>query len=158
MKLLLLCCGERRLALPAQDVKRILFYAPPQAMPQLPPWCPGFVTLAGELVPLVDLARLLGWPSEAPGLHSHMLLLRPEEQALLVLVSRVEQIVEVSPEQLRPLPPDRSLQGLMAAAWFDGEHSLPVLVPRLLLLKEERERIKFFERQLQARSGGSAAR
>lgn len=151
MRLLVLQCGGRRLALPAQDVLRVLFYAPPQELPQLPPWSPGFLTLAGQLVPVIDLARLLHWPSTPPDLHTHTVLVACEEQHVLLLVGRVEQLLDVPAADLRPLPPDRTLQGLMAAAWWDRGEAVPIVVPRLLLMREEKERLQHFQQVLQGR-------
>lgn len=151
MKLLVLDVGGRRLALPAQDVQRVLFYAPPQPALQAPPWLSGFLVLAQELVPVCELATLLGWTAPPPDLHSHLVLVASQDTRLLLSVTRVDQLVEVAPQDLRPLPPDSTLQGLMAAAWWTGQESVPLLVPRLLLLKEEKDRMVHWKRLMQKR-------
>jgi purine-binding chemotaxis protein CheW len=105
-------------------------------------WLAGFLNLGGDAVPVVDLAQLLGLRGETPepALHAHVVLGR--DRSLAYLVDRVTDLVAVPADAFRPVDPDRSLNGCVAAAIARGERLVHALDPGRLLSAEERLRVE----------------
>lgn len=103
----------------------------------------GFLNLGGAPVPVVDLARLLGLrDSSAPASddpYRHILL--DAQGATGFLVDRVEDLITVAETDLRPVAPERTLNGCVAAEVARGGAFVHVLSLTRLLTAEERARL-----------------
>lgn len=75
---------EMRIAFALQDVDRILRAVAIHAVPQAGGCLLGAIDVAGELVPVFDLRRMLGLPSRALHPEDRMILMRQPRCALLV--------------------------------------------------------------------------
>jgi purine-binding chemotaxis protein CheW len=102
----------------------------------------GFLNLGGRPVPVIDLARLLALRAGAPeadGLYRHILLDAPGDTGFLV--DRVEDLVTVAAAAIRPVSPERTLNGCVVAEIARGDALVHVLGLRELLSAEERDRL-----------------
>lgn len=128
-------------ALAQAEIREILplprLHAPPASGGPLA----GLLNLGGEPVPVVDLAVLFGLREGArtDDRYQHVVLARGA--ALGLLVDRALDVVQVADDTLRPVEPERSLNGCVVAEFARGHvlvHRLSV--PRILTL-EERQRL-----------------
>jgi purine-binding chemotaxis protein CheW len=146
---LLLDVAGTACALPRTAVGEILplpdLFRPPAAGA----WLSGFLDLGGRVVPVIDLAQLLGLrpgPVEA-GLHAHLVLVAGRD--LAYQVERAADIVAV--EASSPVDPDHSLNGCVAGEIRLGGRLVHVLDPARLLGAEERIRVEAATRAAAAR-------
>ena len=146
---LLLDVAGTACALPRRTVGEILplpdLFRPPAAGA----WLSGFLDLGGAIVPVIDLAQLLGLrdvPVE-PGLHAHLVLVA--ERDLAYCVERAVDIVAVP--SVSPVSAAHSLNGCVAGEIRLGERLVHVLDPARLLGAEERIRVEAAVRAAAAR-------
>jgi purine-binding chemotaxis protein CheW len=145
---LLLALAGQRCALPRAAVRELLPLPLLSRPPGLPPVLAGFANLGGEPLPVLHAARLLGLAALAPeqgqdALYRHIVVLELGGTRAGLLVDRVLDLLAAPAGSLRPVPPDRTLNGCVAAGLPDpgGTEAgglLPVLDPARLLLAEER--------------------
>lgn len=93
---LLILAGEGRYLLPVAAVVELLPVPTCSPIPRAPDWLLGVCSLHGELTAVVDFARFMGIFDAAPP--SFCLLFDRKVAALALLVSGVEQLVEVGPQ------------------------------------------------------------
>lgn len=62
MQALVFAVGPERFALPLTQVREVIATQPVTSLPGSPGWLVGLTNLRGELVPVVDLTRLLDLP------------------------------------------------------------------------------------------------
>jgi chemotaxis-related protein WspB len=74
MKAMVFHIGDERYALPLAQVLRALPAARLKALPGAPHYVPGLLDLHGEPVPVIDLSRLAGIPSDAVRYDTRILL------------------------------------------------------------------------------------
>ena len=128
-------------ALPREAASEILPLPDLQRPPADGGWLLGFANVAGQLIPVLDLARLLGLRAQAfdAGLYAHLVLTRDRSQAWFV--DRVVDLATVPVEAHRDADPATSLNGCVEAAVAVGDSLIPVLAPDRLLTASERGRI-----------------
>lgn len=110
-------------------------FAPPAADGMLA----GFLNLGGRPVPVVDLARLLGLGSREPGLYAHLVLAASREIAFLV--DRATDVVSLEAGALRPVAPERTLNGCVEAELALRDRLVHLLGLDRLLTAEESARL-----------------
>jgi len=143
MKAMLFHIGRERYALPLAAVQRVLPAARLKALPGAPHYVPGLLDLHGEPVPVIDLSRLAGSPSDAVRYDTRILLV---EVAVLGRLRRLglkaERVAGVG--DLGPLLAEG---GVAAAPWLGALASLEGGMVQLLdperLLAPEVERLLF---------------
>ncbi|GAB6062112.1 chemotaxis protein CheW [Deferrisoma palaeochoriense] len=97
--------GGRRFAFDIRVVGEILTPRPLVPVPGSPPELRGVFNLRGELVPVVDLHRILGQPGPPEeGEEAKLLVLRCRGRTFAVGVDRLGEVETVSPEGLEPIP------------------------------------------------------
>lgn len=138
---LLIDVAGTRCALPQAAVAEVLPLPELQRSPADGGWLTGFVNLAGQPVPVLDLAPFLGWREGATeaGLYAHLVLAR--DGSLAWLVDRVADLASVPPAAHRPADPEASLNGCVSAGILVNDRLVPVLDPARLLTAAERARI-----------------
>nr|WP_280954480.1 chemotaxis protein CheW [Alsobacter soli] len=132
----------RRCALRADVVREILpvprLHRPPEAAPALA----GFMDLGGSVLPVLRLASLLGLDegAEAEPFYGHVVRLRRDVAARRVgfLADRALGLRQVAADDLRPVQPGETLNGLVEAAISDDGALTHLLAADRLLLAEER--------------------
>jgi len=92
--------GGERFALPLETVREVVVPQPPFArVPRAAPAVRGAMNLRGRVVAVVELAPLLGLPSDALGpSQGHVLVLDRDRRALGLLVSSVLGVESVAVE------------------------------------------------------------
>ena len=147
---LLLDIAGTTCALPRGEIREILplprLHAPPAAGGPLA----GFLNLAGEPVPVVDLAALFALReagSEDP--YRHLILAR--EGGIALLVDRALDLVQVEEDALRPVEAARSLNGCVVGEFARGERLVHLLSLDRILTLEERVRLEALTRQAKTR-------
>lgn len=145
--------GARRIAIPARDVLQILPLLPIARPPTLPVPLLGFVTVAGAPVAVLDPVPLFeGAGRSALGLYSHLVRLAGAVGVELCLaVDRAEDFARIDEARLRPVPPDRSLNGCAVALAGDEDAPVHLVEVARLLDAEERARLAALGAQAAAR-------
>jgi len=114
MKVLVFHIGPERYALPLSAVARVLPAARLKALPGAPDYVAGLLDLHGEPVPVIDLSRLAGCPSEAVRYDTRILLVDLEVAGTIRRLGlRAERVSGV--QALADAPVDA---GVAAAPWL----------------------------------------
>lgn len=133
--------GSRRCALPRAAVREVLPLPRLWRPPGLPRPLAGFMNLAGEAVPVLDLSRLFGLAMAAEAedaLYRHLLLVgEPGEAPLALLVDRVLDMQRIPAERLRPVRPEATLNGCAVAEIETPEGFIHLLAAGRILLAQE---------------------
>lgn len=132
--------GSIALALPRERIGRILLVPVLGHPPGLPSAIEGILDLAGRAVPVVRLDRLLGLPSIPRHPYRHILLLRDVEPAMALLVDRTTDILRISPDAEKMLPPAETFNGCVIAVYSTPDSTQIHLLSSERLLNE-RERL-----------------
>ena len=137
-------------ALPRGEIREILplprLHAPPAAGGPLA----GFLNLAGEPLPVVDLAALFELRAAAgDDPYRHVLLAR--QGAVAFLVDRALDLVQVDMDALRPVEAARSLNGCVVGEFAWADRLVHLLSLDLILTLEERTRLDALTRQATTR-------
>lgn len=118
-------------AIDASDVREVIRI--PSITPMPPRYAPrgvvGLVNLRGQVVTVVDLRRVLGLEPSHSNTH---LVLSVAENAISVLVDRIEGVLAVDPSELFPPPPT------LSEASREFVRGAYMLDERLLLLLDTR--------------------
>ena len=150
MKLLLARLQTRRLALPLASVDRVVLRPRLEVLPDQPMWLAGFLQLAGESLPVLDVEALFEGRRCNWDLYNPIVITR-DEGNLALLFTAVEGLVEVPPEEFRPLKPEDSFQGVAAALIPSSDEWAPILVPKLLLIAQEQRKLEHWREVLRQR-------
>jgi len=148
---LLLDIAGTTCALPRAEIREILplprLHAPPAAGGPLA----GFLNLAGEPVPVIDLAALFALRDAGSGRdpYRHVVLARGGDIAFLV--DRALDLVQVEEESLRPVESARSLNGCVVGEFARGDSLVHLLSLDRILTLEERTRLDALTRQATTR-------
>ena len=143
-------------ALPTACVQECLPLPSLHRRPGLPPHLAGFLELGEAMLPVIDLARLLGLRApedglrlEADGFYRHLLRL----DAAVLLVDRALGLERVLPA---PFEPDagRWQHGCVAGWLLAGGEPVALLDPDRLLLRDEHERLLLLTTAARQRRAG----
>lgn len=114
--------------MPSRHVERVHPAALPAAAPSASGASLPFVSLGGDLVPVIFAGALLGAADARLAPHHKMVLLSEQQRRALLWVDAVEDVVEHS-----PIDGPVSGREELVAGWSGGERTLAVLdVQRLL--------------------------
>ena len=107
-----------RYALPLSAVERVLPMAAVAALPQAPPIALGVINLRGDVIPVLDLRRRLGFPPRVFSLAARLVVASTRRRRLALPVDDVRGVQEVAPESVTDpgavLPGLRHLTGIVA--------------------------------------------
>ncbi|HEV2541677.1 MAG TPA: chemotaxis protein CheW [Methylobacterium sp.] len=147
---LLLDLAGTTCALPRAEIREILplprLHAPPAAGGPLA----GFLNLAGEPVPVIDLAALFDLRAAGgDDPYRHVLLAR--QGAIAFLVDRALDLIQVETDALRPVEVARSLNGCVVGEFAWAGRLVHLLSLDRILTLEERTRLDALTRQATTR-------
>jgi chemotaxis signal transduction protein len=111
-------------------VREVLPLVDPTPMPSWPPHVLGVIELRGELMPLVDVAEVLGQPARPVSPAQRILVLSLPERTLGVLVDTVEGVAS---GHLRPTVGFRPEGGELARGVLSELHGAVLVDPNVLL-------------------------
>ena len=130
------------------DVERILRYAEPTPIPNVPPWVQGVVEYRDRVVPVVDLRVRFDLPAAAPNSATRLMILASDGEWIGAVVDAVLEVVSVGNMPLAPPPP---LFKGMAADFLKGilrRNDRLVIVLDVTRLLATREHLAFDRAEL----------
>jgi purine-binding chemotaxis protein CheW len=104
-------------------IKEILKRPKITPLPFGPPWISGVTNFRGNILSVTDLKRVLGLPKEEGVEETKMIVVESGSMETGVLVDEVLDSVEVSIDQMEPLPHllREEMEGVLEGAWRWGE-------------------------------------
>lgn len=140
-RVLVFMLAGQRFALPAAAVRECLPLPRLQRRPGLPPAVAGFFSFGRQMLPVLDLGRLLDlhqdvFLPEAGGLYRHLLRL----DGVTLLVDRAIGFA-VSTEAPADAAPDRWQHGCVDRRVMVGDEPVMLLHPERIMQQDERERL-----------------
>lgn len=85
-------------------VREIRGWTPVTPVPMAPAHVCGVVNLRGAILPIIDLAARLGFPSSTPTARHAIMVCQAGDQVAGLLVDAVSDIVTVSEDAIQPTP------------------------------------------------------
>ncbi len=131
------------LALPLENVVRVVPMAKLAQPPGLPPVLEGILNLAGSAIPVLRLDRLLQLPPPTQSLYSMLVLLKGLfDGPVAILADRVSEVASLPAGSLLAItvqdsPPDWDKHGCAEAAFFLNGQLGHLLSPSRILLARE---------------------
>ncbi|GMB08651.1 chemotaxis protein [Thermolongibacillus altinsuensis] len=102
--------GNNRFAINVIKVKEIINPVPPTKVPHAHPYIEGIIELRGEVLPLIDIAKALGFPPSENPEHDKYIVAEFNQQKVVFHVHSVTQIHRISWKQIEK--PSQMYQGL----------------------------------------------
>jgi purine-binding chemotaxis protein CheW len=97
--------GEDLFAADINDVERVLRYAEPTPVPNVPSWVQGVIEYRSQVVPVVDLRIRFELPAAAPNGATRIMVLSTNGEWIAAVVDAVLEVVPLGKAQLAPPPP-----------------------------------------------------
>lgn len=120
--------GEERFALRLREVEEVVRVPAITLIPGVHPAVLGAVARHGEVLPILDLRRLLGFQEAPHNPESRVVVARHEDIRAGLLVDRVEDIVTIPERLLRPaVPGGETVPSFLLALAGDGAAMLRIL-------------------------------
>ena len=105
VKLVTFRLGDDSFAAEIASVDRVLRYAAPKSVPDLPEWIAGVIEHRGNVIPVVDMRARIGLPSVAPTPTTRILVLNTSEGCIGAIVDVVAEVASVPDAGVSPPPP-----------------------------------------------------
>jgi purine-binding chemotaxis protein CheW len=96
--------GEQEFCVNTTSVREIRGWTPTTALPHAPDFVLGVVNLRGVVLPIVDLAVRLGFPSTQPTARHAIIVVEAGDQVVGLLVDGVSNIFTADEEQIQSTP------------------------------------------------------
>lgn len=138
--------GRETLALPREDVRRVLPLPALGRPPGLPQAIEGVLDLAGVAIPVLRLDRLFSLP--APPLHpyQHLLLLNSTDPPLALLVDCVAEVLRVAAVRVTAIGPGETFNDCVVGQFAHNGKSVHLLSAEGLLTEHERQALTDFQK------------
>jgi purine-binding chemotaxis protein CheW len=120
--------AETEYALPAALVRQLESYAGATRVPGAAAHVAGIIQVRGQVIPVIELRKLFGYPSLAPTLDTRVVIVEHGERQVALVVDKSREVLRVDPATIQTTP------GLVddgARGFFGG---LVQLGPRLIML------------------------
>ena len=103
-KLVMFRLGEDHFAADIFAVERVLRYAPPTGVPDMPPYIEGVMDYQGRVLPVVNLRRRFELPAAAAGAETRILVLNVSGEWIGVVVDGVTEVAAFDRDSLSAPP------------------------------------------------------
>lgn len=103
-KLVTFRLGDDHFAADVQAVERVLRYAAPTSVPDMPDYIEGVMDYQGRVVPLVNLRSRFELPAVATGSETRTLILNVSGEWIGVVVDSVTEVAPFDPAKVAPPP------------------------------------------------------
>lgn len=104
VKLVVFRLGDDLFAADIFAVERVLRYALPGVVPDVPPWIVGVLDHAGQVVPIVDMRRRMQLPDREVAAETRILVLNTKAGWVGAIVDAVREVAVVAPKDVSPPP------------------------------------------------------
>ncbi len=98
---LMFSMGSERYVLNISEVEGVMENKRPVSIPGSPPYLTGILNIRGNLTTLVDLRELLGVEGTRK---ADIILMNIDGKSIGLVVDKVEDIVDYTPDEISPLP------------------------------------------------------
>jgi len=135
--------GDDVFAADINDVERVLRYAEPTPIPNVPDWVQGVIEYRSRVVPVIDLRVRFELDASAPTGATRLMVLASEGEWIAAVVDAVMEVVSIGSVPLAPPPP---LFKGMAADFLKGilrRHERLVIVLDVTRLLATKDRLAF---------------
>ena len=104
VKLVTFRVGEDLFAADVSFVERVVRYATPAAVPDVPAWVEGVMEHRGHVIPVIDMRRRLELPSVPATSETRMLVLTTKDGRIAAIVDAVTEVVSLPAASVSPPP------------------------------------------------------
>ncbi len=133
VEVLLFSLAGEQFAMPLEHLREISRVGPITVLPGLPPPVLGATGLRGEVLPVLNLHRLLGLEEAGITDDSRLLVVQHEAVAAALLADRVADIATISKETLLPPPVAEETPTFLQGIAHEGQETTRLLdLTRLL--------------------------
>ena len=131
--------GKQEFCIEITMTREIRGWTQSTALPHAPDFLMGVINLRGVILPIVNLAKRLGLPSEEPSERHVIIVVQFEEKSFGLLVDSVSDILDVNSDDLRSVP---ELNTKIAEEFFNRvivleERIICEILPETLMPDEE---------------------
>lgn len=138
-KVVIFSVGGQEYALPISAVREIINWTEPTPVPEAPPWVAGVISVRGEVIPVVAMARRFGLTQRRTGADARIIILEMAGQSAGLIVDDVVAVESVATAGMAPRSAVLGHLGGAAEAVVEailrlGENRLVVLLdaPRVI--------------------------
>jgi purine-binding chemotaxis protein CheW len=125
--------NQQHYALPLDDVIRVVRMVAVTPIPDAPQSILGLISMAGQMIPVIDLKGLFGKTGNQPEIQDVLLIDQIHDQTIAVIADEVLNIMEFSPKQIQSPPAAVSQSRFLSSAIQQGDNLILVLdAPHLL--------------------------
>lgn len=96
--------GDQSFCIELNRIREIRRWEPITMLPHSPPFVLGVVNLRGAVIPIIDLAAKLGFPSLEPTKRNVIIICNLGDQVIGLLVESVSEILTVNLSELKEAP------------------------------------------------------
>ena len=96
--------GKQEFCIEITMTREIRGWTQSTALPHAPDFLMGVINLRGVILPIVNLAKRLGLPSEEPSERHVIIVVQFQEKSFGLLVDSVSDILDVNSDDLRSVP------------------------------------------------------
>jgi len=119
-KVVVFTIGGQEYALPISGVREIITWTAPTPVPEAPPFVDGVISVRGEVLTVVDLARRFGLTSSRAADQRRIIILELAGQSAGLIVDDVVAVESVSAGKVAPPSPLLVSLGALHEAVVDG--------------------------------------
>jgi len=139
--LLVFIAAGRRLALPLNDVRRVVPLPLLQPPTGAPAFVEGFFDFRGVPVAAIQVDRLLALGEDRLGVYSPLLVLKDADPAVALHVARVVSVLKSSEVEVQPIGRDETFNACVVGRINDRGETVYLLSTNNILLAEEHAKI-----------------
>jgi purine-binding chemotaxis protein CheW len=125
--------ADTELALPAGMVRQLESYQGATRIPGVPPHVAGIIQIRGQVIPVIDLRRLFGYPSVEPTLDTRVVVTEYGERLVALVVDKGREVLRIDPSSVQTTP---ALVEQGSRGMFSGLVQLGTRVVMLLDLRK----------------------